>query len=46
MTPQWERIFPGDRDLLTEIDLERYMRLIRWWGQKLHEKLEEMEEGV
>jgi|TARA_Y100000034_G_C6725209_1_gene320976 hypothetical protein len=46
MTPEWERIFPGDSDLLTEIDLERYMRLVRRWGQKLYEELEEIKEGA
>jgi len=38
-------VFPEDRDMV-EIDVERYVLLVRNWGRRLQDELEEMEEGV
>jgi len=38
MTPCWKRVFPEDRHL-KEIDAERYILLIRNWGNRLYKKL-------
>jgi|TARA_Y100000310_G_scaffold275513_1_gene292086 hypothetical protein len=43
MTPEWDRVFPDDRDML-EIEVDRYILLVRNWGQRLHKKLKRIEE--
>ena len=41
ITPWRERVFPSHSDL-TEIDIERYVSLIRNWGYRLYKELEKV----
>ena len=38
-TPCLERVFPDDREL-KEIDIERYVLLVRNWGRRLYKELQ------
>ena len=42
-TPDGERVFPEDRDMV-EIDVERYILLVRNWGRRLQDELERIKE--
>jgi len=42
-TPEGERVFPDDREI-KEIDIERYVLLVRNWGKRLHKELQTITE--
>ena len=43
ITPWLERVFPDDREL-KEIDIERYVLLVRNWGKRLYKELQTIKE--
>ena len=43
VTPWLERVFPDDREL-REIDIERYVLLVRNWGKRLYKELQTIKE--